>query len=223
MTGKIADTVMAVRNGEQIVRKYQPVVQNPKSAAQLEARAKLKLISQLAAVMAPVIAIPREGIVTSRNQFVKLNYGSMSYADNTANVQLTSVKLTKGVVSLPALQITRDTNNITAALSSALVNVNRVVYAMFVKQDDNTLRLASTQVVSAPGTGGTFNAMFPPVATEGVVYAYGVRDNTEAARVIFGDMQVPTAESVAKLIVSRVLLDTDVTLTETRASAFASA
>ena len=105
MTGKVADVVMSVRNGEQIARKYQPIVTNPNTPAQVEARAKLKLMSQLSAVMASVIAIPRKGNVSSRNGFVKKNYQSLTYASQQADIALANVQLTDSVVAMPSIVI----------------------------------------------------------------------------------------------------------------------
>lgn len=219
MKGKVADVVMAVRSGEQIVRKYQPIVSNPSTSAQVAARAKLKLMSQLSAVMAPVIAIARQGIVSSRNMFVKTNYGNATYANNTADIPLTSIKLTRSVVSLPDLIVTRQTGNSVSVSVFGGDQLSRVVFAAFAKQPDGTLTLSDTKVVSVPESAGTFSALLTVFRTyEGVVYAYGVRDNTDAARARFGDMQAITAETVAKLIVTRVLTEADVTLTETKAA-----
>ena len=224
MTGKVADVVMAVRNGEQIARKYQPIISNPKSDAQVASRAKLKLMSQLSAVMAPVIALPRQGSVSSRNMFVKKNYMAATYADSQADITLTNVKLTDSVVSLPNIaSINRgDTSGINVHLSGVpFLDVNRVVYAMFIKQEDGTLRYFGSRVISDPGDSNIYTATFPYTANECVFYAYGVRDNTEAARIAFGNMQAVTAETVAKLITSKTLLASDITLTETRAAILA--
>lgn len=220
MKGKVADVVMAVRNGEQIVRKYQPVVSNPSTNAQLAARARLKLMSQLSAVMAPVIAMPKQGIVSSRNLFVKENYGKSSYMTDTANVELTAVSLTKSVVSLPSLVATRLQNAITVVLSDAInLDVDRVVYALFNKASDGTLRYYGSQIATTPGSNQGWGVSFDVATldTNFVVYAYGVRDNTEAARAYFGNMKALTAETVAKLVTTRVMSETDITLTETRA------
>lgn len=215
MTGKLAETVMTVRNGEQIARKYQPVVYNPNTPAQVATRAKMKLMSQLSAVMSPVIAIPREGIVSSRNKFVSVNYRKATFTDNTADITLSAVQLTKSVVALPAVNATRSGSAINIELAAA-ATVDRVVYAVFAKQADNTLRYVTSSVVATPGQDSKF-PYDPVVGTEPmVVYAYGVRDNTEAARVIFGNMQALTAETVAKVVTSRALLETDITLTETQ-------
>lgn len=219
MTGKLADTVMSVRNGEQIARKYQPVVYNPSTPAQIATRAKLKALSQLSAVVAPVIAIPKRGSVSSRNLFTRKNYPTVSYADSTASIDLLSVKLTDSVVALPNIAATRTETAISAYITAlatiGTVDVNRVVYAAFLRQADNSLRFTG----SAVGTDSTsgFAAELPLVSGPVVIYAYGVRDNTEAARVTFGNLTVTNATTIASLIVSRTLTESDVTLTETRA------
>lgn len=215
MTGKLADTVMSVRNGEQIARKYQPVVFNPSTPAQVATRAKLKLMSQMSAVMAPVIAIRRQGSVSSRNLFTKVNFGLATFSSDTASVPLTSIQLTKSAVSLPDLTATRETNDVVVELSSS-ANYDRVVYVFFAKQSDNTLRYITSNVVSREGTESKFSTSETISGKPVVVYAYGVRDNTEAARVTFGNLQVISAETIAKVIASRVLLESDVTLTQTK-------
>lgn len=232
MTGKLADTVMSVRNGEQIARKYQPVVFNPSTPAQVAQRAKLKLISQLSAVMAPVIAIPRQGSVSSRNLFTKVNFPLTTFADSEAEVTLSSVQLTKSAVGLSNIIVERNENEITASLLTSTlsasgdiptIGISRVVYAMFVKGSDSKLRFVDSRVVSAPGTNNEFAASFPLTNLEIVVLAYAVRDNTEAARATFGNLTTVTAETVASLLVNRALLESDVTVTETRGYQLAAA
>lgn len=215
LTGKLADTVMSVRNGEQIVRKYQPVVYNPSTQAQIETRAKLKLLSQLSAVMAPVIAIPKQGAVSSRNLFFKENYFAAFYHNDQADIDLGSVKLTRSVVALPGITATASAGGYTVALATSLpVDVDRVVYAAFNKQSDGTLRYTGSVVATDPTN--SFQGIVPASGSgETVIYAYGVRDNTESARVTFGNMQVINAETVAKVIVSKTLTESDITLTET--------
>lgn len=218
MTGKLADTVMSVRNGEQIARKYQPIVYNPSSPAQVAQRAKLKLLSQLSAVMAPVIAIRGIGSVSSRNLFTKVNFPAVTYATDTASVNLPGIQLTSSAVGLGAVSASRNTENIVAYFSSneAPTDVDRVVYAMFAKGSDNKLRFVGSRSAVSTGPGSDWQVTFPLVNAEVVILAYGVRDNTDAARAVFGNMQVISAEEVAKIIVNRVLTETDVTLTETR-------
>lgn len=219
MTGKVADVVMAVRNGEQIARKYQPIVTNPNTPAQTASRAKLKLMSQISAVMAPVIAIPRQGSVSSRNLFVKMNYGTTSYSADAATIALENVKLTKSVVSLSGLNATRtEGGDLSLALAPTAQGIfNRVVYAVFHRDISNRLVYDGSKVVSAPGESNTFPTEFG-LGNSGytqIVYAYGMRDNTQIARARFENMAVPTAEMVANLLVTRVLTEADVTVSET--------
>lgn len=218
MTGKVADVVMAVRNGEQIVRKYQPVVANPKSEAQTENRAKLKLISQLSAVMGPVIAIPHQGTVSSRNLFTKKNFRVLGFENGEATVNLSQVKLTSSVVSMPRITASRTAEAIEARIISAerpnIQQFNRVIYVGFTRANDGTLRLFDSVVVRAPGNNNEWRGSIALTDGEVYIYAYAVRDNTETARVIFSDMTITSATAVASLIVSRRLTETDVTLTE---------
>lgn len=223
MTGKLSDTVMAVRGGEQIVRKYQPVVANPKTTAQVEARAKLKMLSQMSAVFAPIIAMPKNGNVSARNIFTKENYPLVGFEDDTATIDLVSVKITRGVVALPDLAAATEVGGVRFSLSEyATGSVDRVVYAVFTKQADGTLRLYNSTVISTPGEDGRFAySMQVGTGRTYVTYAYGVRDNTAAARAIFGNLEVPQAEDIAKLVTSRQLTEADVTLTESKAIQFA--
>lgn len=216
MNGKVADVVMAVRNGEQIVRKYQPTVANPSTPAQVQARAKLKLMSQLSTVMSSVIAMRRVGAVSSRNQFVKANYPAATYANNQADITLSMVKITNSVLSLPAISATRGEGNVSVQLTFPVSGLSRMVYTFFIKTSDNSLRYIGSEVVADAGASGFFTTTRTISAGAHVVYAYGVRDNTDAARAKFGNLSVPTAEAVAKLVVSNTLTEADVTLTETK-------
>lgn len=218
MSGKVADVVMSVRNGQQIVRRYQPIVADRKSEGQTAARAKLKLMSQLAAVFAPVIAMPREGAVSSRNRFVKKNYAAAIYSDGSADVIMADLVITSSVIGLPNIGANRGSENINVGMSSPVMNldVNRVVYVAFVRGTDNSLRLYGTATAIAPGVNNAWQAIMPLTSGELFVYAYGVRDNTELARTVFGNMSLVTAQDIARLLVNRVLTEADVSVTETR-------
>lgn len=222
VSGRQGNNVYAVRNGEQVLKKYQPVVYNPNSEAQVATRAKLKMLSQLSAVMASAIAIPRNGAVSPRNTFTKLNFPATSFANGEATITLTSIKLTKSVVSLNGIVATRAAGNTISVniggvpSAAPYSDFSRVEYWAFVKQADGTLRLA--QYASSNTVEGGFPASLPVgTSQEVVVYAYGVRLNTEAARVAYGDVTVTTAETIAKLIANRMVMEGDITLSETKA------
>lgn len=219
MSGKVADVVMSVRNGEQIVRKYQPIVRNPQTENQYTTRARFKLLSQMSAVMAPYIAIRREGAVSPRNIFTRINFGSTTFENNQADIALSGVKLTTGVVSLPAFVATRGDSGVTVALTEAARDLNRVAYVAFVRMSDGTLRALTSVVASESSANYTFPATLSTsqlANDELYIYAYGVRINTDTANRRFGNMTIDGAEDIAKLIVSSMLLETDVTVTETK-------
>lgn len=215
MTGKLADTVMAVRNGEQLARKYQPVVFNPSTPAQIAVRAKMKLLSQLSAVVAPAIAIPRVGSSSSRNLFTKKNYQLTTFTNNQADISLANVQLTDSVVGLPAVEVSREGSTVSAVLRYPAPELDRVVYVALVKNPDNTLRFVSSSVVQK-GDTPTFPSDVAATSLPVVVYAYGIRLNNENARAKFGNLEAETAETVAKLIVTSTLTSSDITLTETK-------
>lgn len=215
-TGKVAGSVFAVRNGEVIERAYQPIVANPSTAAQVKSRARLKLLSQLGAVLAPAIAMKRQGAVSSRNLFTKKNYALTGFSNNEATITLTQVQLTSSVVNLPALTVARDGANVSVSLSSSLNNLDRVVYVVLLKDSDSKLRMLVSSVVERGETASFQTSFILNESFPLVIYAYGMRDNSDVARATFSDLVAPTAEQIAKIIASRALLDSDVTLTETR-------
>ena len=222
-SGRVAGSVFAVRFGEVIERAYNPIVDNPQTAAQVEVRSKLKLMSQLSAVMASVIAIPREGAKSPRNLFVSANFPNAQFSTDTASINLAGIKITKGVLSFPAVTASATTSSLSVSLASGDEDVTRVSYAIFRKEPDNTLRLIRSTIVSEAGDDRTFP--YSPSVTGGgnfLVLAYGIRENTDRARSTFGNMQVLTAETVAKLIATRTLTLEDVSPTETKGLEFAS-
>lgn len=222
LTGRQGNNVFAVRGGEQILREYQPKVFNPNTEAQVAVRARLKLMSQLSAVMASAIAIPRLGAQSSRNRFTSVNFPATSFVDGEAQVTLTAIKLTTGVIGLQGLTATRSAANAIEAhlggipSTQPFADFDRVEYWAFIKQADGTLRLG--QHASSSTLEGSFPVtMAMGTSREVVVYAYGVRFNTEAARVAYGDVTVAPADVLAHLIATRSLLESDVSTTETQA------
>lgn len=217
-TGKLGQSVLSTRYGEQIQRAYVGTIANPKTEAQVATRSRFKLASQLSAVMADVIAIPRVGSKTGRNQFVSATMDITSEAAGVAQVNLNAVQLTKSQRGLIGFTATRDTANdkISVALKGANGSeLSRVVYVAFEKQNDGSLVQLASQVVSTPGANNTFPADLKGSEKSVVVYAYGITDKDGAASVKFGNLNAPTAEQVAKLLTTSSDTLSGVTLTRT--------
>lgn len=217
-TGKKGNEVYAIRSGENIVRQYQPRVSNPNTSAQVASRAKLKLMSQLAAAISPVIAIKAKGLQSSRNLFIKLNYGFVQYDAETASINLNQIQLTKSNISFPDFIVSREDNlhcNIQLS-EGAAEDFDKVCYIIYVKQPDQTLRLLDSKLISEAGEQGVFPAVMKYSASAIVVYAYGIRLNSERVKARFGQMVAPSAIDIAQLLVKSSEVMGDVTLSETR-------
>lgn len=218
ISGKIGALVYATQNGENIVREKAASVANPNTAAQVESRAKLKLMSQLTAVVAPVIAIKKDGIKNGRNQFISLNYAKCGYSNDAATVNLNQIQLTKGVASIAEFTADRASNTkIAVSLNEDMSErLDKVIYVCMEKQTDGTLNIRDSKVISAAGQNGDFAGELAYTDKAVVIYAYGMKENTDKAKASFGSMSAPTAEQVAKLLASRTISASDVTLTSTK-------
>lgn len=217
-SGKLGSAVFSVSAGEQVVRQYQPVVTNPSTPQQVDNRAKLKLLSQLSAVMADVIAIPRVGALTPRNIFVKDNYPLVTAENGAASVDLSQLAITKGGMQIPNVVAERnaDTSIDVALAMKADQLVNRVIYIMFYRNNQGELQLVDSAVVETAGEGGTFPWSFPYYQQDVVVYAYGIFDKNAKATASFGNYAVATGTQVASLIAGRHVDESDYLITKTR-------
>lgn len=217
-SGKLGSSVFSVHAGEQVVRQYQPVVTNPSTQTQVNNRARLKLISQLSAVMGDVIAIPRKGNVTSRNLFVSDNYHVTEAINGVATVDLSAIGLTRGGIHIPYINAERvDTTSIDVALADKADQiVDRVVYVMFYRNRSGELQLADSAVVETAGADGKFPYSFGYVAQDVVVYAYGIFDKNTKATAKFSDYAVETGTQVASLISDRKVSDKDYLISKTQ-------
>lgn len=212
MTGKLADTVMSVRNGEQIARKYQPSVFNPSTPSQVATRAKLKLLSQLGAVLNDSIAFRKRGGVSSRNLFTKANYGLTTYATNQASIDLANVDLTGGIVPLTINDVRRSEENLIVTGSTS-ESVSKV-YVAFYQGSANSLR--EVKIVETNTNNGAYTATIENgAALAGVAFAYGIRFNNEAAKVRYSNLIAELPVNTAIVTVIRSMFESDISLTET--------
>lgn len=217
-SGKLGSSVFSVTAGTQVVRQYQPVVTNPSTSAQVNVRARLKLISQLSAVMGDVIAIPRQGNATARNIFVKDNYDKTYAANGQATVDLAALSLTRGGMQIPAVIAERNEGTaISVELASKADQiVSRVVYIMFYRNAAGELQLADSAVVEDAGANGLFPYDLAWNEKDVVVYAYGIYDRNAKATAKFGSYLVTTGTQVASLVADRIIKDNDYLLTKTK-------
>lgn len=218
ISGKLGAVVFATSGGETISREYNPNVSNPSTQAQVDQRARLKLMSQLSASLAPVLAMQKDGLVSARNQFVKKNFAASSAIAGAAQITYENLQLTNGNAGLPGIVATRaQESGVSIELAEdASAAVSRVVYIMFRKTTEHTLQLVQSVVVEGAGMNGTFPATM--VYTEGdlVFFAYGMKDLNANATANYGNMQVADAVDVARLVATRKVDSSSYQFTQTR-------
>lgn len=129
LSGKMGSAVFRVREGQQIVAQYNPIVKNPNTAGQQSQRAKFKLMSQLAAVLAPGIGTmgvtkrASSGAGTKRNGFMQKNIALVVTEDTqtgiVAKIPMEQVQLTDSFRPFGSVTATPGVGTITLQLVAA--------------------------------------------------------------------------------------------------------
>lgn len=210
--------VYSVVGGQMVAREYQPNVSNPNTQSQVDQRARLKLASQIAAALSPVIAIPKEGLKSSRNLFIKKNMGAVSANDGVAQVTYENLQLTAGNAGIPAIHVRRgaDIGVHVSMEERSDAAVTRMVYILYRKTSEATLQYVQSIIVEAAGSLGTFPGTM--LYTEGdiVVFAYGIKDLNARAHANYSNYNVQNGEDIAKLTITRKVSLSDYQFTMTR-------
>lgn len=230
-TGKIGSIVFATSGGETIAREYNPHVANPSTQAQVNQRARMKLMSQLSAVFAPVLVIQKEGLVSKRNKFTSKNFDACYAINGEAQITYENVQITEGNTSLPALaaagSIASDEMTLVVACSSEpSAAIDRVVYCLFRKTTEGKMEYVQSAIQTQrnpTGNDPNFGVQFTHLTiAEYVVFAYGMSDTSERATAEYGNLNVVTASDLARLVATRSISYQDYQFTQTRAITIAS-
>lgn len=220
-SGKLGSSVFAISGGEQIVRQYNPVVSNPNTAAQVAQRAKLKLMSQIASDLAPILAIPKDGLKSSRNIFVSKNIGLATYENNNAAIDVRELQITPGSSYFPSISVEAVGAGVEVLLAAAAPDdIDKVVYILLDTDDDGRFIIVDTAVVEEAAAGRTFVYDFHTERTMGFVLAYGVKLSTTQAGVNYKNYVADTATALAELFTSRKMKNAASSLTVTRGKSF---
>lgn len=216
--GKTGAIVYSVRNGQQIARAYNPYVGNPNTPAQVQSRAKLKLLSQVSAAVAPVIAIPRRGAQSPRNLFTKVNYKYTSYGSNVANLRLADMQLTDSAVGLEGFIADRTGgSSIHCELNADMSTLyDAIVWVVVARMSSGQLFPFADALIEQPGIGGKFAADLPYTEGDISVHCYGIKTKSAAARAAFNNMTSRSASGVASLVANRTVPVEELGLSETR-------
>ncbi len=187
MSGKTGSFTYRQSRGQTIVSQYQPVVKNPNTQGQQEQRAKFKLMSQLAAIMAAgfgtmgVTKRPAKQAPTQRNAFVQLNFPLVNVttdnAEVTATIPMEQLKLTSSFRYLPNLQLLSYTapgteeRSIDVLFTSTVPSEVRAVRFITVGYSGNVASIIDMRDVPASELS---NVLIPAPIGKYTVLAYGL-------------------------------------------------
>ena len=228
ITGRKGDAVFAVRSGEQIVRQYNPIVANPRTAAQVDSRLKLKFSSQLGMVFANYIAMKKNGAQSVRNVFQQVNFPNIEVKDSTngrkAEIDMTDIKLTKSARFMSPVIAEQSEGDVTVHLSGDMTGIfDKVVYVVANITNEGAVRVLGSEVCATPGESGDFELeLSRSIAAWSsgpmYVYAYGVTAGTAKGSVKLDEINGDAANNIAQMFSTNEVSEADLILTDTVAT-----
>lgn len=223
VTYKVGDTLLA--------REYNPHPANPRTEKQVQHRAKIKLLSQIAALFRPIIAIFPSSGKSSRSIFAKINYPKISAPSTTAEIDYTSVSLTDS--NRPITQVAKDIAFLTTGVRMLVgipeeptQDIKRVFYYIYTKTDNGKLQLLDYYLSEIRWSSRNHlffcwaNAPFE-IDEEGrakrdyLIYAIGMGDNSEEATEYWTSLEVDNLEFLGQIIAEGLITHSDFYFTET--------
>lgn len=221
-TGKLGASVWVVRKGEQIVREYTDKVTNPNTPAQVGQRAKFKLLTQLAAVVAGDGMFfrtlnPGESM---RNAFMRANMGAVTLAPtgDVALLNVSAVALTDGHTTAPAATFNRTSGVLTVDVSAAAMSdIIGVGYAVITLPSTGRIIGYSARAEKADAATTITATIIAPSAMMNVtnVLVWGYRFADEAARARYESIVASETTDVIALEFNRMLREGLVEPTQT--------
>ena len=229
--GKKAGIVTYRVGNTLLAREYVPNPTNPKTEKQVQQRAKIKLLSQIAAVFRPIIAIFPSSGKSSRAIFARLNYPKITAPSNTADIDYTSVSLTDS--DRPITQVAKDIAFLPSGVRMLVglpqeptEDIKRVFYYLFGKQDNgkfvflnyylSEIRWSSRNPLFFCWANAPFEIDEEGRATRDyLIYAIGMGDNSEQATEYWSQLDVPNLEFLGQIIAEKLISSNDFYFTET--------
>lgn len=200
-SGKLGSSVFAISGGEQIVREYNPRVANPNTDAQVAQRAKMKLMSQLAAALAPGLAFKKKNLTSARNLFVSKNIGLCQYQNSKAEVDLKLLQLTGGSIAFPLIGVTEGQDHLYTITNSTPVDesIKKVIVVIAKQTENEKLSIVKVETLDV-NVGGTFSTTYTN-SDESllVIYAYGWKPTASANAVAYNDYESNLEDEKATL------------------------
>lgn len=215
-TGKFAGAAFqqSPGNGTILREVVKPV--NPSTEAQVEQRAKFKLMSQVATAFKSVIAMKREGNITPRNMFVKLNSPLLTFdkAQSRAEIELAKLQLTKSAQTV-RIETAFDAEARTGG-ADIITDLPILYGAVFVligqRNEQPYIKAIVRESLGEDAPGSSVSGSFNDVSVGDVVLTYGITQDTTGLAVKYGNVE--SAEGDAWLSILNNLAESS-SLTQT--------
>lgn len=200
-TGKVGALVFQVNSGTQIMKEKPAKVSNPQTDAQVEQRAKFKLLSQLAVAFDGYWGFVKSGLVSARNKFISANINAVEFIDGKARVALEDITLTGSSEGFPSIAATAGQGNtINVALESAAAShVDAVRYVVIKSDELDKAVVVASKLTSTAGADRTFAAQFDNITGEVEIYAYGLKYANESTKTRFENYLIVWEQDSAQL------------------------
>lgn len=185
----MGSAVFRVRAGQQVVTQYNPIVKNPNTEGQQAQRAKFKLISQLAAIMAPAMGSfiiktrAEKGKPSQRNMFTKNNLPLVEILNDnqevTATIPMEQLQLTSSFRPLGHMELViKEPSQLGVDFEQVPMDVTtiRVVQVRYPSNGTNS-QAQLDQIVDIPVSEGMAHHTFTNLKATGekvTVLAYGL-------------------------------------------------
>lgn len=188
LSGKTGSYTFRQSRGQTIVSQYQPMVKNPNSEGQQAQRAKFKLMSQLAAIMAPAFGTmnvaSKAGKLTptQRNAFVKLNMPLVDVTEDnfevTAKIPMERLQLTSSFRELGTLKAESEDG-------TGVINVN-IELAPGSKVKNGKIALVGFGTMGVTKRASLVTMVDVPVVGNRINYNFNEMENGDYTVLAFG-------------------------------------
>ncbi len=218
VAGAVSTIIAASYGGAVVIRSRNPKKRQVNSVAQVESRAKLKLLGQIAAELAPVIVIPHTDNKSSRNLFIKKNYDLVYCNEDIAQLTYENLQITGGMAGLPPIFVQREpSKGVQVRLAEDMQSgVDRVVYILYKKTIAERLVYVDSVIAHAAGEDKLYPAVLPYTEGDIIILAYGMKDVSSAGSVKYSETKVSSAMDVAQLYLRHIKGKKDTIFTMTR-------
>lgn len=202
-SGKLGSAIFAINGGSQIVREHNPRISNPKTQAQIEQRAKFKLLAQIAADLAPALFFKKKGLFNARNQFISANMPLCTYDNEEAQVSIPNLHLTPSNSYLPSVQATNRDDYYRCVLNKKPYTPIEGLFYIGVASErsegsTSRLRVAGVEYETDAGVYGNYPHNSPWSKVD-YVFAVGVKKIDGSKKIVYADYDMGDATGLAAL------------------------